>query len=656
MNRIIKFVLLILICVISFSSANMVKDSHADKKIADLYDVKNYQQIFIPSSINTNRKLFRLIEGVSKKTDTPFIFRFSYVGIDSDGKGNANQLKNKNEVIFFKTDYRKSNQQVIFSHGFTYRFCNEPSSEISNVQLENSDIFVQNKKNKKAIQELSNAIKTNYQVNTDVSKLIIPHANSSQMTATDFESLNSNNLVFFISVSVIFFAIFLFVWLLSNNKAISIYRLNGLSAYKLGRQLFLKEFVMLSLTTYIIASLVAFRAFNLNYTIQMLLLSGLVIIFSYVAIVIVSSFSITNQLNSKPFFKYSYYILYAVKAFVFLVTVSTTASLLYFMNADIGTNSKIGQEYAVLYPEFVGYGLNSNQMPSSVKLFDYTEKHEGLYVYLASAYDENNNNVLQVNDNYLSKFSIISSDNQRIKINSQEKSGIVLIAEKDKSKLSEIKKEYDFSSSFKSSKIKYYFIKNNQRAPLLDGNNGTTDPDVMEVFTSKNASKNTNFLYNSVLKFKIKDSKTRTYEKIAPTLKTMGALTTHPSMITVNSINKTTNMSIVGSIPSYIVLNGLIIVIFLSMILATTLFYFETYKKKIAVKRLYGISFFVTYRSLFTIVFVQGLLYFAFALTRSNVNITLEALGIYFVLEILIIILILLKLQKGLFLNVLKGE
>lgn len=301
MNRIIKFVLLILICVISFSSANMVKDSHADKKIADLYDVKNYQQIFIPSSINTNRKLFRLIEGVSKKTDTPFIFRFSYVGIDSDGKGNANQLKNKNEVIFFKTDYRKSNQQVIFSHGFTYRFCNEPSSEISNVQLENSDIFVQNKKNKKAIQELSNAIKTNYQVNTDVSKLIIPHANSSQMTATDFESLNSNNLVFFISVSVIFFAIFLFVWLLSNNKAISIYRLNGLSAYKLGRQLFLKEFVMLSLTTYIIASLVAFRAFNLNYTIQMLLLSGLVIIFSYVAIVIVSSFSITNQLNSKPF-------------------------------------------------------------------------------------------------------------------------------------------------------------------------------------------------------------------------------------------------------------------------------------------------------------------------------------------------------------------
>ncbi|ESK79896.1 hypothetical protein T211_03765 [Lactococcus lactis subsp. lactis bv. diacetylactis str. LD61] len=53
---------------------------------------------------------------------------------------------------------------------------------------------------------------------------------------------------------------------------------------------------------------------------------------------------------------------------------------------------------------------------------------------------------------------------------------------------------------------------------------------------------------------------------------------------------------------------------------------------------------------------MQGSLYFAFALSQRDVNITLEGLGIYFVLEILIIILILLKLQKGLFLNVLKGE
>ena len=140
---------------------------------------------------------------------------------------------------------------------------------------------------------------------------------------------------------MIFFTIFLYVWLVDNNRTISIYRLNCLSAYKIGRQLFLKEFTFVSLVTYMIASLIVFRSFNFDYTIQMLLFSALVVVLSYVSIAVVSSFSLINQLNSKPFFKYSYYILYAVKAFVFLVTVSTTASLLYFVNANIATTSKI---------------------------------------------------------------------------------------------------------------------------------------------------------------------------------------------------------------------------------------------------------------------------------------------------------------------------
>ncbi|PLW60101.1 DUF1430 domain-containing protein [Lactococcus lactis] len=656
MNKVIKFVLLMLFAVISFSAANIIKNDLADSKIKQIYNVQGYKQIFLPSSIDKNEELVSIMKGVSEKNDTPFLFRSEYIGVENNNNGNPNLLKEKNDVMFFSSKNLPQNSKTILSHGFTYNFFYEFLSEMSSVQLTNSDIYISDKHLNSTLQELSKVFNQKYKLKINSQKLMVRPSDYPPTSYTDFISYNNYNLVFFITVSIIFFSIFLFVWLMANNKAISIYRLNGLSAYKIGKQLFLKEFATVSLATYLVASLVAFRAFNFDYTLQMLSLSGLVVILSYISIAIVSSFSLTNQLNSKPFFKYSYFILYAVKAFVFLVTVSTTASLLYFVNADIGTKSKIGEEYAVLYPEFVGYGLNSNQMPSSVKLFDYAEKHEGLYVYLASAYDENNINVLQVNDNYLSKFSIISSDNQRIKINSQEKSGIVLIAEKDKSKLSEIKKEYDFADSFNSSKIKYYFIKNNQKAPLLDGSNRTTHADVIKVFTSKNVAKDTNFLYNSVLKFKIEDSKTKTYEKIAPTLKTMEALATHPSMITVNSINKTTSMSIVGSIPSYVVLNVLVIIIFLSMILATTLFYFETYKKKIAVKRLYGISFFVTYKTLFAIVLVQGSLYFAFALSQRDVNITLEGLGIYFVLEILIIILILLKLQKGLFLNVLKGE
>lgn len=76
-------------------------------------------------------------------------------------------------------------------------------------------------------------------------------------------------------------------------------------------------------------------------------------------------------------------------------------------------------------------------------------------------------------------------------------------------------------------------------------------------------------------------------------------------MIKIDDISKTDNLSTVGNPYNYAVTNGLVILIFLSMILTTTVFYFETYKKKIAVKRLYGISFFVTYKTLFAIVLVQ---------------------------------------------------
>ena len=106
----------------------------------------------------------------------------------------------------------------------------------------------------------------------------------------------------------------------------------------------------------------------------------LVIIVSYISIVLVSSFSLANQINSKSFFKYSHYVLYAVKAFVFLITVSTTATLLYFVNAKLEITSKIGQEYAILYPEFSGYDGGQPLNLSCIDLFVYAEEHDGLYM------------------------------------------------------------------------------------------------------------------------------------------------------------------------------------------------------------------------------------------------------------------------------------
>ena len=237
----------------------------------------------------------------------------------------------------------------------------------------------------------------------------------------------------------------------------------------------------------------------------------------------------------------------------------------------------------------------------------------------------------------------------------------MLISEKYKSQLPQIKKYYassDSLSSFQASTFKYYIIKNNQKLELLDGLDSKSTPDIIEVYTSKNIvdNGNINFLNSPVMKYKINGSIEKSYAPLIPIFKKYNVLESNPSMVRVADINKVDNLSTVGNPYSYAVTNGLVFLIFISMILATTIFYFETYKKKIAVKNLYGASFFNIYKSLFTLVFCQAVVFLAYAMTQSDKLVTAEALGIYFIIEISIIALVLRHLKKNLLLDVLKGE
>lgn len=64
------------------------------------------------------------------------------------------------------------------------------------------------------------------------------------------------------------------------------------------------------------------------------------------------------------------------------------------------------------------------------------------------------------------------------------------------------------------------------------------------------------------MKFKILGTKDKTYNSIEKILKKHGQLETHPSLITVNNINRSDYLSSIGNPLSYTVTNGLIILIF----------------------------------------------------------------------------------------------
>lgn len=662
MNKVIKFVLLILFSVISLSTANIIKNNEADKQVAKNFNVQGYRQIYLPSSIVDNEKIASIAEDVSSQIGASFVFRSSYGGYAGNGKGEIDLSSSKNNFVFYQTNYKEKNKKTYLSHGFKYNFWNAPLKDISKVQLENADIFVESRNDRHALQEFVKKINQTYHVKTNAQSLIVQPEGYMLDTASGFLYTNYN-LILFIGISLVFFAVFLFVWLVGNNKAIATYRLNGAGSFMIGKRLFLEEFLIVSVVVYLVSSLLLFQSFNFDYSVLMFVMTFLVIGLSYISIGIVSSFSLANQINSKSFFKYSHYILYGIKAFVFLVTVSTTASLLYFVNTGFSTHTKLDYEYGVIYPAIGGYEGNNFSNPSALDLFYYAENHAGLYVNVLSANIDKVRTLsdLQVNTNYLSRFTVLSTENKKIKIDADQSSGVVLISEKYKSQLPQIKKYYassDSLSSFQASTFKYYIIKNNQKLELLDGLDSKSTPDIIEVYTSKNIvdNGNINFLNSPVMKYKINGSIEKSYAPLIPIFKKYNVLESNPSMVRVADINKVDNLSTVGNPYSYAVTNGLVFLIFISMILATTIFYFETYKKKIAVKNLYGASFFNIYKSLFTLVFCQAVVFLAYAMTQSDKLVTAEALGIYFIIEISIIALVLRHLKKNLLLDVLKGE
>lgn len=82
----------------------------------------------------------------------------------------------------------------------------------------NSDIYIDNKNKSKGLKELANLLNKKYGLNIQDKDLLSSNPNQYDTHYGDFIGYNNSNLTLFIVISNIFFAILLFVWLVSNNK------------------------------------------------------------------------------------------------------------------------------------------------------------------------------------------------------------------------------------------------------------------------------------------------------------------------------------------------------------------------------------------------------------------------------------------------------
>jgi len=557
-------------------------------------------------------------------------------------------------------NFLASNRKTYISHGFTYTFENFDFSKMTQENINNSESFIKlSSSSKNALQLLSQEIQKIYSVTVTPEKLI---ENTSSTNSGDIIGYNNSNLTLLITVSVLFFSIFLFVWLVDNNRKIVIYRLNGVDNFRIANRLFLKEFISSSILLFALCQLFIINSFSIAYTIQFSLMFLLVLAITYSAISIVSSKAIVNQVNEKSFFKYSHLFLYGVKILVFIVSISSTMSIVDLANKTGNSSVDLGQQYGVLSPMTIGDRLNEiMEAPlNSQNTYEYGERNGALYVSQnpSSYLDGEPINDVAVNLNYLDKFGLMGENGQKIHISDNSSAGVVLVSEKLKSKLTSIKQMYSSADLFQTPKILYYFIKDDQSLNLLDSKNSKTRVDIVEVYNEKNAGEafTSTVLNSSGLKFKIDKSTQDTYKQLLPSLKKDGVDSNFPSFIPINEMNKVDFLTTVGNKDNFIITNGLIFLIFGLMVIITTTFYIKVYKKKVAIKRLQGLSFLRTYQELFFVLIVQYSIFYVYSLLQANSLYVIEAFCVYFVVELVVILTLLYKVEKVLLLSTLKGE
>lgn len=150
--------------------------------------------------------------------------------------------------------------------------------------------------------------------------------------------------------------------------------------------------------------------------------------------------------------------------------------------------------------------------------------------------------------------------------------------------------------------------------------------------------------------------KKNTYTQLKSALIADGSESVYPSFIKESQIPLVNVVSIMGNPVNYIFINIFAFLIFLFMILATVNFYIKVYKKKIAIYRLQGVSWVITYFPIVIMIFIQYVVGLLNVIKNGWDDNTIMLILFYLLIESITFVLCISKIEKKDLLNILKGD
>lgn len=688
-NKVLSFLSILLIIftgsILIVSHDYQLKVSNAEKS----FDINSsFTPFNVPVEMNSDKKYNEVISSVNstaKELNLNYLKRVRYSGY-MKYNGKLNYSKPIQSVVF--QTYTTHPTSLWENFGLKPRNVSGKSDNFTNglsqysvhiVPIGFSEKYPQSRegtffletKNAKRFSEfrkiLSQKISKINKTKISSDDLLINNLDT--IPSISFDSPEQLNNVF--RASLLFLFLFVVIFIISNSKSFSIYKLNGFSTFKIIKISMGKIFVFSALGLGII-DVLAYYVLNLSVDqiiiIKELLMLIIFYVISNILVLFFQYFNFSNQINGKNYNRLNLIVLYLAKGVSITICLFTLIPL-----AEVSISSYISinhpnqydrqKDFGVFYPVITGNNPEGSTLEQG-KILD-----DNMYSYLNSRgaiiYDDSYLKqpvadylkFIKVNPNYLNEFPLYDTSGHSIHLDNNSRDVLLAIpvneAQSTDARISDIK-QISKEEIGRIPKIKIVYISNRYNNRFKSINNGENISKYVVFVTTKN---NSSFVERNImdggglsdgLKMSIGSSVESTYNRIKKRLIQYNYYDNYPQLIKLSDYYHEDLLISIGDVISQAltVLVGFIITLILVIYVA--FLYFKNFKRSIFIKKLNGYSNMKAYLYFWILMAMQYLLIILIMYLNDLFSlITVTTVSIVLIIELLISLCVVKKLNSG---------
>jgi putative ABC transport system permease protein len=594
----------------------------------------NFTPFKIPLEMNSDKKYKEVISAVNdtaKQLKLNYVKRVRYAGyMQSNGKLNYSKPI---RLVMFQT-YTVHPTALMRNFNLTPQIIQKKSANLNNgingysayiMPIQFSERHPQSREGNFFL-ETTNPNKFNtfrQQLSYNLSKIFKTKISSSDLlirdpdgiTSLTFESFDSpEKLKNVFNTALFFLFAFIIIWIISNARILSIYKLNGFSTIRMLKRTMGKTYLF-SIIGLAILDMLSYYALHLNVdmniitkqTIMMIMLLGatitLINVFQY--------FNFNNQINRKNYNRLNFVVLYLIKSasiMACLITLVPLTELTMSSYSYINHHNDYSKQnnFSIFYPYITGnnqYGVN---------LEDGKRLDHNMYEYLntrgALIYDDSDLDqpvpdymkFLKVNPNYLKQFPLYDTHGRTISLSNDSKDILLAIPFKktsiqNKNKLIAYIKKISQLDIKRIPKIKIVYT-SNQYHTFKSINTGSEMSDYAVFVTTSN---NSSFVERNIMdgagprdgiKIPIGSSLHSTYNQMKNRLIQYNYDDNYPQLIKMSDYYHEDLLMSMGDVAAEVLTVSFGFLITLILIIYVTTLYFKNFKRNIFIRKMNGYS------------------------------------------------------------------